>query len=414
MNAIIVTIGDELLIGQVVDTNAAWIGTKLTAAGIEVKEMVSISDSPEHIVSTLDRLIGSTDVVVMTGGLGPTKDDLTKETLVRYFNGKLVMNEEVLKKIEDFFKSRGRTIIDSNRSQALLPDNCIILPNEHGTAQGMWFTKKNTHVISMPGVPYEMKPLTENHLIPRLLKIFNVPSLMHKTIMTQGVPESYLADMINEWEEALPSCMKLAYLPRPGIVRLRLTVTGKCVAEGELLLKEHIDKLLTIIPEHIFGYDDLAIEQALGELLKEKGLLLATAESCTGGNIAKMVTSVPGSSEYFKGSLIAYSNEIKVNELGVSQENLDKYGSVSQEVIEEMALGILNRFKADISVATSGVAGPGGGSDEKPVGTVWIAVAMKDRVYSKLYLFGGNRNRNIEQSSIMAISLLRKLILGII
>jgi len=414
MNAIVVTIGDELLIGQVVDTNAAWLGAKLTAAGIKVQEMISISDTPEHIISTLDRLIGNTDVVIMTGGLGPTKDDLTKETLVRYFNGKLVMNEEVLKKIEDFFRSRGRTIIESNRSQALLPDNCIILPNENGTAQGMWFTKEDTHVISMPGVPYEMKPLTEDHLIPQLQKTFNVPVLMHKTIMTQGVPESYLADMIEDWESALPSCMKLAYLPRPGIVRLRLTVTGECAAEGEKLLQKHIDKLLTIIPDHVFGYDDLTLEEALGEILREKGLQLATAESCTGGNIARMVTSVPGSSAYFKGSVVAYSNEIKVNELGVSQENLDKYGSVSQEVIEEMALGVLNRFKADISVATSGVAGPDGGSDEKPVGTVWIAVAMKGRVYSKLYLFGGNRNRNIEQSSIMAISLLRKLILSII
>lgn len=414
MDAIIVTIGDELLIGQVVDTNAAWLGAKFTAAGIMVREMISISDSPDHIISTLDRLIGNTDVVVMTGGLGPTKDDLTKETLAEYFNGKLLMNKEVLRRIEEFFKSRGRAIIDSNRDQALLPDNCIILPNENGTAQGMWFTKDNTHIISMPGVPYEMKPLTEDHLIPRLLKTFDAPVLMHKTIMTQGMPESYLAEMINEWEGDLPECMKLAYLPRPGIVRLRLTVTGKCTAEGELLLQEHIDKLLTIIPEHIYGYDDLAIEQALGNLLREKGLVLATAESCTGGNIARMVTSVPGSSEYFKGSVIAYSNEIKINELGVSKANLDKFGSVSREVVEEMASGVLSRYGTDVSLATSGVAGPGGGSEEKPVGTVWIAIALKDRIYSKKYLFGGNRDRNIEQSSIMAISLLRKLILGII
>ncbi len=414
MNAIIVTIGDELLIGQVVDTNAAWLGSKLTAAGINVSEMVSISDSPEHITSTLDRIIGTTDVVIMTGGLGPTKDDLTKETLVKYFGGHLVMNDEVLKKIEGFFKSRGREIIDSNRRQALVPDNCIVLTNNNGTAPGMWFTKDNTHVISIAGVPYEMKAIAEEQIIPRLHKAFNVPALMNKTIMTQGVPESYLAEMIKDWEKSLPDCMKLAYLPRPGIVRLRLTVAGKCAAEGEGMLSEQIVKLQDIISDHIYGFDELQIEEALGDVLKEKGFKLVTAESCTGGNIARMITSVPGSSAYFLGSVIAYSNEVKIDKLGVKVSSLDEFGSVSKEIVEEMVSGILQKFNADVAVATSGIAGPGGGSNEKPVGTVWIAVATKERIYSKKFLFGGNRDRNIEQSSIMAISLLRKLILDIV
>lgn len=414
MNATIVTIGDELLIGQVVDTNAAWLGQKLTAAGIKVRELTSISDTPEHIVATLDRLVGATDVVIMTGGLGPTKDDLTKETLVEYFGGNLVMNEEVLKKIEDFFKSRGRTVIESNRRQALVPDNCIILPNMHGTAQGMWWTKDGTQVISIPGVPYEMKPLVENHIIPRLRETYNVPDLMHKTIMTQGVPESYLAEMIKGWETALPDCMKLAYLPRPGIVRLRLTVSGKCAVEGEKLLSEQTDKLLEVIPEHVFGYDDVSIQDVVGVLLREKEMTLATAESCTGGQIAAMITSVAGSSDYYKGSVIAYSNEIKMQELQVSPENLEQFGAVSKEVVEAMASGIIRRFQTDLAIATSGIAGPGGGTRDKPVGTVWIAVASKSRVLSKKFLFGGNRERNIEQSSIMAISLLRKMILDLI
>lgn len=414
MNAIIVTIGDELLIGQVVDTNAAWIGSKLTAAGISVSEMVSISDSPSHIKSTLDRIIGHTDIVIMTGGLGPTKDDLTKDTLLSYFGGKYIVDEEVLAKIEGFFKRRGRAIIESNRQQALVPDNCIVLPNNNGSAPGMWFTKDNTHVISVAGVPYEMKPLVEDEIIPRLLKTFDAPVVMHKTIMTQGVPESYLAEMIKNWENNLPDCMKLAYLPRPGIVRLRLTVTGKCTEDGEQLLQNYIDKLLEIIPEHVYGYNDLLIEEALGVLLNEKGLKLATAESCTGGNIARMVTSIPGSSAYFLGSVIAYSNEIKTGKLDVKQSSLDKFGSVSREVVEEMVSGVLEKYNANVAIATSGVAGPGGGSEEKPVGTIWIAVATKERIYSKKYMFGGNRDRNIEQSSIMSISLLRKLILDII
>lgn len=414
MNACIVTIGDELLIGQVVDTNAAWLGRLLTAAGIEVREMTSISDTPGHIVATLDRLIGTTDVVIMTGGLGPTRDDLTKETLVEYFGGKLVVNEEVLKKIEAFFKSRGRAVIESNRRQALVPDNCIILPNPNGTAQGMWFTKDKTQVISIPGVPYEMKPLAEDHIIPRLREAYKVPDVMHRTIMTQGVPESYLAEMIQRWENALPDCMKLAYLPRPGIVRLRLTVSGKCAKEGEELLSGQIDKLLKIIPDHVFGYDDIAIEEVTGAILREKGLTLATAESCTGGQIAEKITSVAGSSDYYKGSIIAYSNEIKIQELQVSAKHIEQFGAVSKEVVEEMASVILDRFQTDMAIATSGVAGPGGGSDKKPVGTVWIAVASKSRVLSRKFMFGGNRERNIEQSSIMAISLLRKMILDLI
>lgn len=414
MEAAIVTIGDEILIGQITDTNSVWISRQLTSLGVHIYEMVSISDTGEHITGTLDRLIGKVDLVLMTGGLGPTKDDLTKEVLNRYFGGSMVLNREVLVTIEDFFRKRGRTMIESNRLQALVPDNCRVLPNNHGTAPGMWFTKEHTHVVSLPGVPYEMKPMLLEQLLPAMTDQMGIPALVHKTIMTHGVPESYLAEMIGDWEDGLPDCMKLAYLPRPGIVRLRLTATGLCTEKADQLLAEKIESLQKIIPEHIFGFDDILLEEAIGEQLRSKRLTFSTAESCTGGNIARLITSVPGSSAYYKGSIIAYSNEVKTENLNVGEALIEKYGAVSREVVEAMVRGAIGKFRTDTALATSGIAGPDGGTPDKPVGMVWIAVARGDLVYSQEYRFGGYRELIIEQASMAAIGLLRKMIAGIL
>ena len=410
MTVSIVTIGDEILIGQITDTNAVWIAKTMTTLGMHVHEMVSISDTPKHITRTLDRLIGSSDLVMMTGGLGPTKDDLTKQTLNDYFGGTLVVDEQVLATITEFFNKRGRTMIDSNRRQAEVPDACKALPNDHGTAPGMWFEKDRTIVVSMPGVPYEMKPMVTNKVIPALKSKLEIPTLVHRTIMTHAVPESYLAEMISDWENNLPECIKLAYLPRPGIVRLRLTVTGKCAEKANELLDEQTALLKDRIGDHIFGYDDLPIEQVLGALLKKKGCTVSAAESCTGGNIARLITRIPGSSAYFNGTLVAYSNAVKTANLGVGEELIETHGAVSREVVESMAKGALATLGSDVAMATSGIAGPDGGTEEKPVGLVWIAVASADRVYSKAYRFGGHRELVIEQSSIMAIGLLLKLL----
>ena len=406
MKAAIVTIGDEILIGQIIDTNSAWMAKELTAAGIDIKEMASISDDPAQITSTLDRLIGTVDLILMTGGLGPTRDDLTKDTLNEYFGGTMIMNQEVLDGIEEFFRKRGRSMLETNRRQALVPDVCKILPNNFGTAPGMWFTKDNTSIISMPGVPYEMKPLVSEQLLPALQKELGIPVIVHRTVMTQGVPESYLAEMIKDWELSLPACMKLAYLPRPGVVRLRLTVKGDCAGSANEMLDEKIAGLTALIGDHIFGFEDTLLEKVLGELLKEKGLHIATAESCTGGNIAHLITSVAGSSSYFNGSIVAYSNEVKMSVLGVDESLIAEHGAVSSRVAEAMAKGVQQITGSDIAISTTGIAGPDGGTEEKPVGTVWIGIAVGDEVFSKLYKFGGHRELVIEQSSIMALGLL--------
>ena len=411
MKCAIVTIGDEILIGQVTDTNAVWISKQLNSLGIQVGEMVSISDNAEQINSTLDRYMGRYELLIMTGGLGPTTDDITKPTLARYFNSKMVTHPEALEKITRFFKERGRSMIESNRRQADVPEACRVLMNNHGSAPGMWFEKEGTILVSLPGVPYEMKGLMEDHVIPELKRLNNVPRVVHRTIMTQGVPESYLAAMLRDWEKELPDCVKLAYLPRPGIVRLRLTVVDKCASDAKYILDVNTSKLLDIIPEHVFGYDDILLEQALGDLLKEKGLTLASAESCTGGNIARLITSVPGSSVYYSGSVVAYENRIKSAVLGVDPGLIVEKGAVSREVVEQMAAGVRKLLGTDTAISTSGIAGPDGGTEEKPVGTTWICVQYKDDSYVKLFRFGGSRDRIIDQASYTALQLLRRLIL---
>lgn len=414
MNCALITVGDEILIGQVTDTNVVWISRQLVGAGVRVGEMVTVPDDASRISRTLDRLIGNYELIIMTGGLGPTKDDITKQTLADYFGSKLVTNPEVLERITRFFKIRGRQMLESNLRQADVPETCEVLANEQGTAPGMWFEKEGTILVSLPGVPYEMKQLMEDHVLPRLQKRIRIPYTVHRTVMTQGVPESYLAALLRNWEAELPSCVKLAYLPSPGIVRLRLTVHEPCNGEAEQILKVNIDKLLAIIPEHIFGFDDISLEEAMGQLLRERGLTVATAESCTGGTVARMITSVPGSSDYFTGSVVAYHNRVKSGILKVDESDIARFGAVSREVAEQMVTGVAQVFGTDCAIATTGIAGPDGGSADKPVGTTWIAVAVGERIYSRKFLFGGSRDRIITQASCSAIQLLRQLILEMI
>jgi nicotinamide-nucleotide amidase len=412
MKAAIITIGDEILIGQVADSNAVWIAQHLNDIGIRIGEMVTVSDNTEQITDTLDRYIGTYNLLLMTGGLGPTKDDLTKQTLATYFGDRMVVNDGVRQKIEAYFVARGRKVIEPNLAQAEVPESCEVLRNDNGSAPGMWFEKDATILISMPGVPYEMKGIMQDEVIPRLRKRFKTPEIVHKTIMTQGVPESYLADMIRHWESDLPSCAKLAYLPRPGIVRLRLSLSGECAKDANVLLEENINKLLDIISVHVFGYDDILLEQVLGNELRQRKLTLAVAESCTGGNIGHLITNVSGSSDYFRGSIVAYQNDLKVNLLGVEPYVIEKFGAVSQEVVEQMLSGVMKSMGSETGIATSGIAGPFGGTDLKPVGTTWISVGWKDKIYSQKFLFSGNRERIIDQASITAINLLRRLVIG--
>jgi nicotinamide-nucleotide amidase len=323
----------------------------------------------------------------------------------------MVTHPEVLAKITTYFQERGRPVIESNLLQADVPECCKVLMNHHGTAPGMWFEEQGTILISLPGVPYEMRGLMKDHVLPELRNRVRVPLVVHRTILTQGVPESYLAELLNDWENALPGCVKLAYLPRPGIVRLRLTVVDKCANNAKEILDVIISKLLDIISDHIFGYDDVTLEESLGELLRERKLTLATAESCTGGEIARMITSVPGSSDYYTGSVIAYENRIKTGVLGVDPGTIEEKGAVCREVVEQMAHGARGALGTDTAISTSGIAGPGGGSDEKPVGTTWICVQYRDKSYAKCYNFGGSRERIITQASYTALQLLRRLLL---
>ena len=413
MNVEIINIGDELLIGQVINTNAAWMAEQLNLSGFRAYQVSVISDSRQHILEALAEAEKRAEVVLISGGIGPTKDDITKHTLCEYFNTRLVFNEEAYRDVEAIFARRGYQVTELNRQQAELPESCTGIPNKLGTARGMWFEKdrpdkSRTIFVSMPGVPFEMKSMMTDYVIPRMKELFNTPFIYHKTILTQGVGESFLAARIESWENELPSHIKLAYLPQPGIVRLRLTGEGS----NEIILHQEVEaevlKLQPMIPEYIFGYDEETVELIVGRLLKEKHATLATAESCTGGTIAQMITSIPGSSVYFKGSVVAYSNEIKKHILGINDETLSKYGAVSEEVVTHMAASLQKMFDVDYAIATSGIAGPDGGSEEKPVGTVWIAIATPDEVVASKFLFGDNRERNIRRTALQAINMLRK------
>jgi len=411
INSEIITIGDEILIGQIVNTNTVWIAQQLNSIGVNVFRMTSIGDSKEIITRTLNKALEDTDIVIITGGLGPTNDDITKNTLADYFDSKLVENKDVLADLKTFLKLRGvKEISKSNYSQCLVPDNCEIIRNIEGTAPGMIFKKNNKLIISLPGVPFEMKLMIENNVFPLLKQKIKLPTIIHKTINTQGIAESKLSEVISDWEKALPSELKLAYLPSPGLVRLRLTANGNNYNDLQQKIEDEVKKLQLIISEYIFGFDDDSLELIIGKLLKNNKFTLSTAESCTGGAIAQLITSVSGSSEYFIGSIISYSNEVKINELGVIEQDLITYGAVSKEVVEQMAIGVKKKLKTDFSIAVSGIAGPTGGTEDKPVGTTWIAVASENKVISKKFQFGDNRLRNIERAKISALNMLKKLI----
>ena len=346
--------------------------------------------------------------MILTGGLGPTNDDITKKTLCEYFNSTLILNEDVLEKITAYFQSRDLEMLEVNKDQAMLPNNCAILDNSRGTASGMWFEKNEVIVISLPGVPYEMKGIFSDVIIPKLKEKHLVSNVLNKTIKTQGIGESFLAEIIKDWEhELIENGLKLAYLPSPGIVKLRITAFGNRENELRNLIEKYVLKLVALIPDYIYGYDKDKLEQVVGELLSKKNASLSLAESCTGGNLAHMITSVSGSSSYFKGSIVAYSNTVKTDFLSVDSQLLIKHGAVSKQVVEQMAIGANLRFGTDYSIATSGVAGPNGGTEDKPVGTVWIAIAADEKVYSKKLTLGDNRERNILISSLSALNLLR-------
>ncbi len=413
MTAEIITIGDELLIGQVIDTNSAWIAEQMNLIGIQVHQITSISDSSKHILKTLADAETRADVILITGGLGPTKDDITKATLCEYFDTRLEFNETAFKNIEILFKLRGFPVTKLNRSQADIPASCNPLQNMNGTAPGMWFERKDKIFVSMPGVPFEMKPMVTNEVLPRLSKKLNGKFIVHKTILTQGVGESFLAKTIEDWEARLPENIKLAYLPQPGMVRLRVTAIGVDKAELQNRLDEEIATLIKIIPDLIFGYNEDSLELVVGQLLKAATKTISTAESCTGGYIAHLITSIAGSSEYFEGSVISYANEVKTDELGVKTETLAQFGAVSEDVVTQMATGVRKKLKTDYALATSGVAGPDGGSDEKPVGTTWIALATSEKVVAQKFLFGEHRGRNIRKAALAALNMLRVELLNI-
>ncbi|HLN72205.1 MAG TPA: competence/damage-inducible protein A [Prolixibacteraceae bacterium] len=412
MKAEIITIGDEILIGQIVDTNSAWMGQHLNLHGIEVYQVTSVHDNHDHILAALANAEQNADLVLITGGLGPTKDDITKDSLCEYFDTELVFYPEVLEHVRSLLSSRNVTINKLNRDQAMLPASCTVLHNSAGTASGMWFERNGTIFVSMPGVPFEMEAIMTEEVFPRLIERGISQSIVHKTVLTIGLPESMLAEKIEAWENSLPSFIKLAYLPSPYSVRLRLSAYGDDKSMLEETINNKVDELLTIIPENIFGYDDDNMALAIGRMLLQNEQTLAVAESCTGGNIAHYITSNAGSSAYFKGGVVAYSNEIKNKLLNVPVDVIEAKGAVSKEVAEAMALGAMKVLNTDYALSTTGIAGPDGGSEEKPVGTVWIAAAGPNGVISEKYTFRHNRERNIIRSSQTALNLLRTLILN--
>lgn len=413
MKAAVVTIGDEILIGQIIDTNSGFIAKSLDKIGVQVVEMLSISDDKEHILATLSNLQNNVDLVIITGGLGPTKDDITKKTLCEYMQDDLVYNEEVLvhvtKLIEDYFK---RPITQLNKDQALVPSKCEVLFNQVGTAPGMWMQKENTVFVSLPGVPYEMKYIIENEVVPRLVQKFNRPYIIHKTLLTYGVGESLLAERIELWEDNLPDFIKLAYLPSPGRVRLRLTARG---ANEEILLtaiETEVAKLEPQIQDCLVGYeDDETLEVILGKLLAKENLTIATAESCTGGKIASLLASVPGASAYFQGSVVSYATLAKEDIIKIPAEIIQEHSVVSKEVAEAMSLGVQKLFKSDFAIATTGNAGPTKGEADAEVGTVFISVATPNGVFTEEFNFGQPREKVIDRAVNKGMELVYKEIL---
>ena len=407
MKATIVTIGDEILIGQIVDTNSVSIAKRLNSIGITIAEKLSIGDSKEAIVSTLQRVMQGSEVVIITGGLGPTKDDITKHTLAEMFNSKLVYNDTEGEHVRALLARRGIEFTELNRGQAMLPECCTVLHNAHGTAPGMWFdTTEGGVVVSLPGVPFEMEHLMEDEVIPRLQSRFELRSIVHRTLITRGIPESILAQRISSWEDALPDYLHLAYLPAPNVVRLRLSAYDVDKEQASREIESRFNDLREIIGDNIVGYEGSSVEAQLHDILTKRGKTLAVAESCTGGMIASKFTAMAGASTYFRGGVVAYANEVKRDILGVRMEDIECFGAVSEVVALEMAEGVRRITGADYAIATTGIAGPGGGSKHKPVGTVWMAVATPEGSRAVMRNSGTDRGQIISRASAYAIEML--------
>lgn len=412
MVAEIITIGDEILIGQIVDTNSAWLGRTLGDAGIRIGRIVSISDNAREIARAVESALRRADLVLTTGGLGPTKDDITKLTLAEMFSMKLVRNEEAYRWVREMIEARGGVFNELNQAQALLPDGCTMLPNLNGTAPGMWFERDGKVLVSMPGVPFEMKELIRNEVLPRVKEHFALTRNLHKTAITYGLAESVLAETIAPWEDALPPHLHLAYLPSALGVRLRLSVYETDDPEATAGIDRQFARLETLIPDYVIGYGEISLEEAAGALLVERGASVAVAESCTGGNIAHRFTAHSGASAYFRGGVVAYANEVKTGLLGVDPQALAQHGAVSRIVAEQMAEGVRRATGATYGLSTTGVAGPDGGSPEKPVGTVWMALATPNGVFAYKRMFGTLRCETIQRASSFAINLLRLYLKG--
>ena len=405
--AVIISIGDEILYGQTLDTNAHWISNELDTLGVHVIKRYTIGDIREEILKTLKEAESLADIILITGGLGPTNDDLTKPCLVEYFDTHLVRNDEMLENIRTLFYARGREMTELNEAQADMPANSTAIKNAIGTAPGMWFERNRKVMVSMPGVPYEMRRMMTVTILPKLKELFVDVGVYHRIIRTIGIPESKLADMIKDWENQLPKTVKLAYLPTMGTVKLRLTSKGNDEKRLQQIMQEEIDKVLPVIEKYVYGFDDEEIEQAIGRILGKENKKLAIAESCTGGFLAHKITSVPGSSGWFQGGMVPYSNQIKNEALQVPTEVLEEHGAVSEPVVLALAENVRKNFAADVGISVSGIAGPSGGSKEKPVGTVWIGYSDQNKTVAKKFVFTKDRMLNIQYTSIAALNMIR-------
>ncbi len=404
----IITIGDEILYGQIVDTNSQWMSAKMDEIGVKIIRKTTIGDSKEALLNAFSEAENRADIVLITGGLGPTNDDITKYCLAEYFDSDISMNETALKELEALFEKHGFTMTDTNRRQAELPDKCTMISNKNGTAPAMWFERNNKVFVSMPGVPHEMKAIMKHSILPELQIFFDTPSIVHRMIKTAGIGESWLADTIKEWEENLPTHIKLAYLPSLMQVKLRLTAVGKDKSQLNKEIASEITKLIPLIEKHIYGYDQDTLESVIGKILVKRGLTISTAESCTGGHVAHILTTVPGSSKYFQGGVIPYHNHLKINILNVNTKTIEKYGAVSEKTVIEMANGVREKFGTDIGIASSGIMGPDGGTEKKPVGTIWIAYANGQKTVTKKLSYGNQRLVNIKRSTVGILYLIWK------
>ena len=411
ITATIITIGDELLIGQVIDTNSSWMANRLNGIGISVSKRIALGDNATDIINVLDNEAENTDILLITGGLGPTSDDITKEVLCKYFKGQLVVNGVALENVKHLFEHiYKRPVSEINLKQAEVPDVCEVIQNKRGSAPGMIFKKNGTIIISMPGVPYEMQGIMEQ-LLPYLAKQFHTPAIIHKTILTTGIGESAIAELLVSFEKKLPDSVKLAYLPNHGLVRLRLSATGFDKEETKNMIEDHFDQMKKLVIDYIVTDEDDSIEGVLAKLLLKNNQTISTAESCTGGAIAALLTSIPGASRYYEGSVISYSYQVKESLLGVNSETLASYGAVSEQTVCEMLHGVLHSLNTDYAIAVSGILGPDGGTKEKPVGTIWVAVGNKKKIKTQCFHLRYDRKKNTEVITTLAINLMRKFIL---